>query len=68
MAKQQHYSYQTYPGQVIVRPVDDGYTLDELLVELHNNGEGVILYDDRRDGETVPEEFVPYIERTCDSL
>ena len=44
------YSYETFPGQTIVRTVCDGsgYTFGELLVALEANGDGVVVADDSR--------------------
>lgn len=40
------YSYETLPGQTLLRTCQDGYTWDELLAELRNNGDGVIVDTD----------------------
>lgn len=53
------YSYQTFPGQTIIRVVEDGYTKSELLDELVMNGEGKIISDD---------ENIPFTGMTIDQL
>lgn len=39
------YSYETFPGQTIVRGHEDGYTADDLVEELVLNGDGQIVPD-----------------------
>ena len=44
------YSYQTYPGQTIIRNRNgSGFTAMQLMDELARNGEGVIVLDERAD-------------------
>lgn len=41
------YTYETFPGQTIVRKRDDGFSARELIEEIDRNGEGqVVLADD----------------------
>ncbi len=42
------YSYETFPGQTIVRTTDDGYTFSDLCETLAVNCDGVITTDDER--------------------
>ena len=42
------YSYETFPGQTVVRTSDAGFGQDELLAELSVNGDGFITNDDER--------------------
>lgn len=60
------YSYQTFPGHTIIRVIaGDGVILVDLVDRLRNNGDGVILVDDE---ENIPEEILPYIEKSCDTI
>lgn len=59
------YSYQTFPGQTIIRVVNDGYTLSDLLDQLRNNGDGIIIADD---DENIPDELRPYIGKACKTV
>jgi hypothetical protein len=39
------YSYETFPGQTIIKEVADGYSYNDLIDEIRNNGSGVIVAD-----------------------
>jgi len=43
------YSYQTFPGQTIIRETKNGFCLRELITELRNNGEGVVCNDSEKE-------------------
>lgn len=56
------YAYSTYPGQTIIKQVTDGYTFEELVDELRQNGEGIILSND------VVEENLYIVGKDCKTI
>jgi len=56
------YGYTAWPEQTIIREMDSGFTYEELLGELQNNGEGIIIADSEK------EENLPCIGKDCREL
>jgi len=56
------YSYQTFPGQTIIRETKNGFCLRELIAELRNNGVGIIVNDSAK------EEHLRIMGKRCEEL
>jgi len=61
------YTYQTLPGQTIVRKRPTGFTWSELLDELQRHGEGIIV-DDEFSADVRDDRIRSIVGKSCQSL